>query len=85
MQADKHKLCGNLFRLTLISIVVYVSDGSNAFSKVCIEGIVTAQNTVLLHHPLKTAAAKAYYIYIYVLCIELAEDKSRSYTSALKI
>lgn len=42
------------FVLTLISIIIYVSDRSNAFSKVCIESIVTTQHSLLLHHPLNT-------------------------------
>lgn len=42
-----------LFRLTLISVVVYVSYGSDALSEVGIEGIVAAEDSFLLHHPLK--------------------------------
>lgn len=42
-----------LFRLTLISVVVYVSDCSDALSEVSIESVVTSQNTFFLHHPLK--------------------------------
>lgn len=42
-----------LFRLTLVSVVVYVSYGSDALSEVGIEGIVAAQDSFLLHHPLK--------------------------------
>lgn len=45
-----------LFGLTLISVVVYVSDCSDALSEVSIESVVTSQNTFFLHHPLKKTA-----------------------------
>lgn len=51
-------------KLTWISVIIYVSDCSDAFSKMCIESIVTTQNTFLLHHPLKTTAGK---IKVYIL------------------
>lgn len=53
-QANKWTEC-KLFRPTLISVVVYVSDCSDALSEVSIEGVVTSQNTFLLHHPLKNS------------------------------
>lgn len=45
-----------LFRLTLISVVVYVSDCSHALSEVSIESVVSSQNNLFLHHPLKNSS-----------------------------
>lgn len=39
---------------TLKPVVIYVSYGSDALAKVRVEGVVAAQNSVFLHHPLKT-------------------------------
>lgn len=66
------------FLLTLIPIIIYVSDCGNAFSKVCIESIVPTQNTVLFHHPLKTAAGE---ITVYILSWQ--KKKEMSYSTPL--
>lgn len=47
--------CGKTAGPTLKSVVIDVSDCSDALAEVRIEGVVATQNSGFLHHPLKTA------------------------------